>query len=354
MNLKKLLPALLLLGALPGAALAGPQNYNFPSLNTSYATINLPDPTAYTLQYGDFLSYSLSLLSKEGMFDLNSFAASGQLKGLPVIATGDNATAPLPAGMDESYSTSSSTQHQSAPFSTSFNGSSLNTYTLGNKTYSKGVNSSQTTTWDINTSLLQTFLGGNQLVILFDNNQSQNATTGLTAFGQIELWNSTNANAPKLYFDFVSTVTDNGVNTGIFFNKNVYNYTDTQSRFISDITQVNFTADSGQTGKYVNIPTQITDPSNGVTAPANVGGSAPDFALISPEINALLSDKDLWKTYDTMSFFVDLGNRDGGSEEIYLARGATAATPEPGTMLLMGAGALGAAWMRRRKMKNSN
>jgi len=31
----------------------------------------------------------------------------------------------------------------------------------------------------------------------------------------------------------------------------------------------------------------------------------------------------------------------------------TPSVPEPGTMLLMGVGAAGAAWMRRRKMKKS-
>jgi len=76
----------------------------------------------------------------------------------------------------------------------------------------------------------------------------------------------------------------------------------------------------------------------------NVVSSTNDTMEISWNLSAL----DLHSNQLTFAFAVNCAN-----DNIYGDPGPTP-TPEPASMLLMGVGAVGAAWMRRRKMKNAN
>jgi hypothetical protein len=297
----------------------------------------LPDPSLYAKQYGDFYSYSTVILEAHGWPVVQS--APGQIgSAVPVLTTNAAGAAKNDPGMDNAYRTNASGNNGST-FSTAINGANLGKDQFGGAIAGTNINQSQSTTWDISLSTLNTFLDGKSLVFLFDNNQNQgNGSDRLQAYGEVILWNSgygeiksSVANNVYSLFDFVGM---NGTTDGVFHG-NVNNYAN---------ATLNLNANIAQTA-YVDIPFSETDPTTGIPYTLNIGTNVADFALIAPELNALLKDS----RYDTLSIFMDFGNRTGGSEQVFLARVDTATTPEPGTMLLMGAGVAGAAFLRRRR-----
>lgn len=235
--------------------------------------------------------------------------------------------------MDNAYLTSPSVFHGQSSLSSTFSTAESQGDALAN---GKSLTNSWDDTWDINLSDLKIFLGGNNMVVLFDNNQSQNASSPiLQTYGQIAIRGADSGGPTPYVFDFVNVNYNNGVVGGL-------------GAFVYESTGINFQAIE-HIKNYVPVPNTIT----GTNVASNVGNNEADFAIFSPEIQALLDDPTALAGYTTMSFFVDFGNRTAGNEQIFLATADVAAsTPEPGTMLLMGIGVLGAAIMRRRMKKN--
>lgn len=289
--------------------------------------INLPEYSIAGYQYGDFYSYSLALLN------LSVQSSGGLIKQLPVLATGSSAANNTPQGMDDAYLTSPSVLHGQSSLSSTFSTAENQGDGLAE---GKNLTNSWANTWDINLSVLKNFLGGNDMVVLFDNNQSQNANSPiLKTYGQIVIRGSENSNLDPYVFDFVNVNYNNGTVGGL----GAFDYDSVGMKFqtIENIPN------------YVPVPNTII----GTNVASNVGNNEADFAIFSPEIQELLNDPTALAGYTTMSFFVDFGNRTAGNEQIFLATAdVTASTPEPGTILLMGVGALGVAFMGRRMRKH--
>lgn len=301
------------------------------------ATLTLPDYTTNAYQYGDFYSYSVALLKYQNLLSADDLSvlssAPGQIKNLPVLATGSHAASTTPVGMDNAYSTSPSQSTVSSLFTTYSTPTGLGT----DLATGKGLIAYDVDTWDINLSSLRSFLTDstgktNDLVVLFDNNQSQNdASPQLQAYGQIVIWSSTNPSLMPIVFDFVNTNNNGGLpgGTGAFI------YTSSGVNYDPVITNTD----------YVTVPNTVT----GTNIPSNVGTNIADFVLFSPELNALITDLSALSGYTTVSFFVDFGNRTAGNEQIYLANATVSPTiPEPTTMLLVGIGTMAVAFIRRR------
>lgn len=246
------------------------------------------------------------------------------------MATGSSAANNTPQGMDDAYITSPSDHSSlSSTFSTAESqGAALAT--------GKSLTNPWANTWDINLSVLKNFLGGNDMVVLFDNNQSQNANSPiLHTYGQIVIHGADNSNLVPHVFDFVNVNYNNGTVGGL----GAFDYNSSGMNFQEIENILNF----------VPVPNTII----GTNISSNVGNNEADFAIFSPEIQELLDDHTALAGYTTMSFFVDFGNRTAGNEQIFLASADVyASTPEPGTILLMGVGALGVAFMGRRMRKH--
>ncbi|WP_243363099.1 PEP-CTERM sorting domain-containing protein [Fundidesulfovibrio terrae] len=115
----------------------------------------------------------------------------------------------------------------------------------------------------------------------------------------------------------------------------------------------NITDNKFEDTAWVTAPGTITatnplPPFQSVTVDNNKGSGKLDFIVYAPTMNLALFNA----AGNTIEFDFRMQGLNDGFEELFLTGGfAPAAVPEPGTMLLMGIGAAGAAFMRRRAKK---
>ncbi|MFZ5427893.1 MAG: PEP-CTERM sorting domain-containing protein [Thermodesulfobacteriota bacterium] len=109
--------------------------------------------------------------------------------------------------------------------------------------------------------------------------------------------------------------------------------------------------------EWVLSPASITatnpmPPFNTVTVDNNTGSGKLDFIVYAPTMNLSLYNA----AGNTIEFDFRMQRLNNGPEELFLTgsfQPSPPSVPEPGTMALMGIGALGAAFMRRRNRKAS-
>jgi len=160
---------------------------------------------AQYVQYGDAQSYSLpyGVVDKCGgntsgcPFYVQS--SPGQISNLIVVATGTN-NGPLNtnfAGMDNAYRTPDG--NGGAPFFQT----GASTFISTNGT----VNNNLVNTWDSSLGAMKTFLGGNQMVFFFNNNQINaggSSLQSLAAWGQIWITDSAGNLVANSVYDFTN------------------------------------------------------------------------------------------------------------------------------------------------------
>jgi len=187
-------------------------------------------------QYGDAVSYSLPI----GNVSLAS--TPGAIKDLIVVATGSEGAEVTTnfAGMDNAYSTPNGVNGASF-----FYANPLTSRGTTGTVVNNGAN-----TWDASLGALKTFLGGEQMVVLFNNNQINadgKASQSLAAWARLWLTNGS------------------GTVLGTFELTN-------NNRPYDLISQ-------GGGGNFLGDPLSYTAPGSGAGAPDAISGQNTDYVL---------------------------------------------------------------------------
>jgi hypothetical protein len=344
------------------------------------------------VQYGDAHSYSLPIACIQSGYSATDHncpffvqSSPGLIKDLTVLGTGASGT-PVNTnftGMDNAYPTPSgvngSTFMQTGGLT--FGG---NTYPAPDPGGAGQFVGDQGNTWDTTLAALKTFLDGFDMVVFFNNNQENSlgtAAQSLAAWAQVEV---TGPGGVRLgIFDFTNMdgsynlVSEGG---GGNFMGNVATYTSTGAGPSgSTNASTDYVLSGGAicvlTGGPVPIPVPCDTP--GATGPINhnLGANQAVYALVMPELNALLNTLFMLPDLTGYSMHVDyrlgcdptlfgtdanaeicsgeaLGwgkNLTNGYEQIFIAQmvGITQ-VPEPATVLLIALGVLSLGWRWRK------
>lgn len=182
---------------------------------------------------------------------------------------------------------------------------------------------------------------------MFNNNQEGTAQS-LKAWGQI-WFEDTQHVYQNLVFDFTNTP------PGGLFGGNGASYTTPFPTGYAPIS-TDYVLSGGAVG--LNAQGNPVPPFPGPvvkTINHNLGENQVAYALISTQINSFLASS-LSEQYETMHLRLYMNELNNGAEQLFIMPGIVGtppvATPEPGTMLLMGIGVLGAAFMRRRMKRH--
>jgi len=315
------------------------------------AVFTLPDPSTNSFLYGSFNSYSLPILARQ--YDLAHpgtgvttgspyyvASTSGAIQDHIVVMAGANGTQVSTnfAGMDDAFAAS-------GPSSPTFS------MTAGNEPTNTFAGD-QTGSWDSTISALKTFLGTtggvqNSPIFMFNNNQEGTAQN-LKAWGQVWFEDSQHM-YQNLVFDFTNTPSG-----GLPGGNGVSYTTPLPTGYVPT------SADYVLSGGVVELDAQgnAIPPSLGsvkYTINHNLGANQAAYALISTQINSFLASS-LSDQYETMHLRLYMNELNNGPEQLFIMAGIVdtppVATPEPGTMLLMGVGVLGVAFMGRRMKKH--
>lgn len=258
------------------------------------ATVDLS--SSYWVQYGDAQSYSLPIAG----FHVQS--GPGQINDYIVVATSANGIGGNTTGLDNAYNTPNSPPGVQFPTNTFFKTDSL-TYRGTNGT----VANNDINTWDASLSSMKSFLNGEQMAVFFNNNQVNSGGTSLQSLASwARIWVTDNTN---------QVVTANGINNGsgyFYLTNNLGKYdlvsmggggtflgdVRTFSSSVTDPTggtaaRTDFVLSGGQicTLTISGIPTPVPCGTPGASQPINhnLGANEAAYAVIFPELNALLN-----------------------------------------------------------------
>lgn len=341
------------------------------------------------VQYGDGQSYSMPFAiidqcgGKASGCQYSVDSTPGAIKDLVVVATGASGSGLVTnfSGMDNAYATPSGK-----------NGSTFFRPDATTDLGSQGtINNNGVNTWDSSLSALKSFLGGNQLVAFFNNNQinsTDGSTQSLAAWAQVSITNT--AGGVVGVYDF----TNNRGKYDLFTQGGGGSYLGDVGNYLSSglgnplagtNAQTDYVLSGGSICRLAGVPVSCSAPHDEGPVDHNLGADHAAYAILFPELNLQLSqlfaslnaaDLDAYTLHVDVRLGCDPGtvagnctgtssmfNRDlnNGYEQIFLGTASAlncAATdpscnpstvPEPGSLALMGLGmfCLAMPWMRR-------
>ena len=323
-----------------------------------------PALSPYTLQYGDFNVVSLAF-ANTGTNTNNYYVASGpgQIRNDIVVGTGAGGSfyngtpggSMSLAGSDAPYVTESG-EGTSSYFAT---GNSVSAPDPGGAGEFAGDTAHS---WDIQTSVLKNYLGGQNAVFYF--NLNENGVADQLSGTDLLFWMAVTASGsgvPTQTFYLAGNPFDpngsgygaaqsalNGAPDATAPYPNVpsgstYDPTDARWTYVHGDICVN-----GSTflhyGSCVN-----TDVAGAKTVNQDLGANQAAFAGYSLALDALINNPD----YTTLQVSWEMAAEDNGYEQLFILPGGggsvTTQVAEPLTLSLFGAGLVGAAVLRRRK-----
>ena len=272
------------------------------------AVVQLPDPNIYAIQVDDFYSYSTAILIALGFQGFDFKAGSGNVN--LGIFTGNNSINNNNLNQGFPVPVQSPNGNQSAVLN--------DTWGKDHNVPTPPVQTNTPILVDTVLNYLHTQFGPtiNTPVFIFDFNQNQN-TASLTIDGQAVIRDSQGNEVKQWSFD--------GINDSLF-----------------------------EPAAVLTVPATVQFPPTGTPTvgpiASNRGSGKADFINFAPTMD-LSQYANQGYTFE-VAFNLDKLN--GGFEELFLngAFSETRPVPEPGTMVLMGLGVLGAAFMRKR-LKNA-
>ena len=289
-----------------------------------------------------------------------------------MLATGTN-NGPLNsnfAGMDNAYRTPDG--NGGAPFFRS----NASTYTGTQGT----VNNNNANTWDSSLSALKGFLGGDQMVLFFNNNQINSGAgslQSLAAWGQLSITNA--ANQVVGVYDFTNRgqqygLFTSGLTGGVFMgDPSAYSSAGIGNPLAGNNTATDYVLSGGSICRMAGTPVPCSAPHD-EEVNHNLGANNAAYAVLFPELTSQLNGLfaslgDAALADYTLHVDVRLGCDPGadqatcaaapygrelnnGYEQLFMGTAAqvsASGVPEPGSLALVSVAVLGLALAGRRR-----
>lgn len=259
------------------------------------------------VQYGDAESYSMPIANYQFGFNTNTGpyaidSSPGQISALTVLGTGSEGVPVTTnfAGMDNAYSTPSGVSGATFFYPNAFT----------DRGFTPVINNNLGSTWDTSLAALKTFLAGEQMVVFFNNNQTNSLDTAaqsLAAWARVWI---TDANGVVVGSTYEFTNMDGTYNLvslggGGVFMGDVTTYTAPGSgpgdpSSFNGNGATDFVLSGGQlcvmTGPGLPVPVPVpcgTVPPAGFTVSSainhNLGADHVAYSILFPELNAALA-----------------------------------------------------------------
>lgn len=326
----------------------------------SAVVIEFEDPTTNiggvpaAFQYGDFYSYSLPINQylRDGTKHISNTdyyyvkSTPGDLRNNAIVlvtGAGGNYNSPWAdftnqnpdATMDQPYASPNGVGGEDYfrtgdPVSNIEPGPGANQFTGDNLT-----------TWDTRLSSLNTYLGGLDLIIYFNNNQTD-LNQSLFAWGQVVIKDDANLLTP-LRFDFtnigatlLNPIPNPGFTSPSLANNNYPNI------LYPDPSGLPAAGTYPQQGDFVYSGGEVTV--NGITFDHNLGADNAAYAIFSPELNNIVKNYTT-NGYDYLQADIRFTALNNGYEQVFIEGGRIKppVIPEPSTLFLFGSGVIGLA-----------